>query len=159
MEQSVPWSHAIDLPVNVRSASQARHFVTGHLDEHDLSYLTGDVQLVVSELATNALVHAQTPFTVSLRELEQSVLLMVEDGTPTGPLSVAPRDLDVGGRGIRIVEALSRSWGVSVDAGGGKSVWAVFDTRSAYPRGAERVDRRGDPLGFQERTGSHPGWP
>lgn len=129
MERNVPWSHAIDLPVDVRSASQARHFVAGHLDEHDLSYLTDDVRIVVSELATNALVHAQTPFTVSLRELEQSVLLMVEDGTTTGPLVVAPRDLDVGGRGFRIVEFLSRSWGVSLDAVGGKSVWAVFDTR------------------------------
>ena len=129
MERKAPWSHALELPVTVGSASQARHFVLQHLADHDLSYLTDDVQLVVSELATNALVHAQTPFTVSLRALERSVLLMVRDGATSGPMVVAPRNLDLGGRGMMIVQGLSRDWGVSVDAGGGKSVWAVFDTQ------------------------------
>ena len=129
MECYAPWSYVIELQVHVRSASQARQFVAEHLAQHELSYLTDDVQLVVSELATNALVHARTPFTVSLKALERSVLLMVEDGSTVGPLFVAPRDLDVGGRGLRIVQVVSRDWGVSMDAGGGKSVWAVFDTR------------------------------
>lgn len=129
MECYVPWSYAVDLPVHVRSASQARHFVAEHLDQHDLSYLTDDVQLVVSELATNALVHARTPFTVSLEALERSVLLMVEDGSTGGPAQRDPQDREVGGRGLMIVQVLSRDWGVSVNAGSGKSVWAVFDTR------------------------------
>ena len=129
MECYVPWSYAVDLPVHVRSASQARHFVAEHLDQHDLSYLTDDVQLVVSELATNALVHAQTPFTVSLEALEKSVLLMVEDGSTCGPAQGDPQGGEVGGRGLMIVQVLSRDWGVSVNAGSGKSVWAEFDTR------------------------------
>ena len=129
MDQKAPWSHALELPVTVSSASQARHFVLRHLADHDLSYLTDDVQLVVSELATNALVHARTPFTVSLRALDRSVLLTVRDGAMSGPMVVAPRNLDLGGRGMMIVQGLSRDWGVSVDAGGGKSVWAVFDTQ------------------------------
>jgi anti-sigma regulatory factor (Ser/Thr protein kinase) len=129
MECYVPWSYAVDLPVHVRSASQARHFVAEHLDEHDLSYLTDDVQLVVSELATNALVHAQTPFTVSLEALGKSVLLMVEDGSTCAPAQGDPQDREVGGRGLMIVQVLSRDWGVSVNAGSGKSVWAVFDTQ------------------------------
>lgn len=129
MDRKAPWSHALELPVTVSSESQARHFVLRHLADHDLSYLTDDVQLVVSELATNALVHARTPFTVSLRALDRSVLLTVRDGAMSGPMVVAPRNLDLGGRGMMIVQGLSRDWGVSVDAGGGKSVWAVFDTQ------------------------------
>ena len=129
MDRKAPWSHALELPVTVGSASQARDFVLQHLADHDLSYLTDDVQLVVSELATNALVHARTPFTVSLRALDRSVLLTVRDGAMSGPMVVAPRNLDLGGRGMMIVQGLSRDWGVSVDAGGGKSVWAVFDTQ------------------------------
>jgi len=129
MEHYKPWSRSIDLPVERHSVSEARHFVATHLDRHDLSHLTDDVQLVVSELATNALVHARTPFTVMLRVSPETVRLTVLDGVTAGPLSVAPRDLDVGGRGISIVEALSRDWGVSVGTGGGKSVWAVFDAQ------------------------------
>jgi anti-sigma regulatory factor (Ser/Thr protein kinase) len=129
MECYVPWTYAVELPVHVRSVSQARHFVVERLDQHDLSYLVDDVQLVVSELATNALVHARTPFTVSLEALESSVLLMVEDGSTCGPSQGDPEVGAVGGRGLMIVQILSRDWGVSVDSGSGKSVWAVFDTR------------------------------
>jgi len=41
--------------------------VSRHLLAHDLADMVDDLQLVVSELATNAMLHAQTPFTVSLR--------------------------------------------------------------------------------------------
>ena len=133
LTRSTAWSHTIELPVDARSASDARRFVALHLAEHDLSDLIDDVQLVVSELATNALQHANTPFTVSVTALERSVLVMVVDGDTAEPVLLAHRDLDLGGRGIRLVEALSRSWGVSADAGGGKSVWAVFDIASPAP--------------------------
>jgi hypothetical protein len=98
MKPGKPWSHTTELPVLAASAFKARDFVGRHLIEHGLSYLTDDVQLVVSELATNALIHAQTPFTVTLQALGRSVLLMVKDGSTAGPLYVAARDLDVGGR-------------------------------------------------------------
>ena len=129
MEGFTPWSYAVELPVKVGSASRARHFVVQQLATHDLSYLADDVRLVVSELATNAVMHAQTPFTVCLSGREGAVLLMVRDGAASEPMLMAPRSLELGGRGLRIVQALSRDWGSSVDADGGKAVWAVFDTR------------------------------
>ena len=61
-------------------ASRARAFVRLHLGEHLLSYLTDDVDLVVSELATNAMVHARTTFRVSLQAFEATLLLEVEGG-------------------------------------------------------------------------------
>ena len=45
-----------------------------------LSHLVGDLQLVVSELATNAMVHAATSFEVTLTGSLESVLLEVLDG-------------------------------------------------------------------------------
>jgi hypothetical protein len=81
---------------------------------------------------------------VTLQALGRSVLLMVEDGSTVGPLFVASRDLDVGGRGIMIVQVLSRDWGVSVD-GGWRQV-GVGGVRHPVAPTARRV------------TGHLPGW-
>ena len=126
MEHDEASRHETKLPVEATSASRARGFVRERLDQHGLSYLRDDVQLVVSELATNSLVHAQTPFTVTLQVFEESVLLAVQDGSAAGPDVGSPRSLEVGGRGISIVQALSLAWGVTLVDGRGKSVWAEF---------------------------------
>ena len=85
------------------------------------------MELVVSELATNAVRHARTPFTVSLHAFEQTLMLEVEDGSWTEPCqAVRAKLLDVHGRGLSIVSLLSRDWGVDPHPGGGKSVWAEF---------------------------------
>lgn len=120
---ALPWSDELELAVQPVSASMARNFVRDHLVAHGMAHLTDDVTLVVSELVTNAMVHAQTPVKVSLHAFAQTLLLRVEDGSRTGPVLVAARVLDIGGRGLAIVALLSRAWGV-VDRtpGGGKSV-------------------------------------
>ena len=149
MERHALWSYSIYLPVNVSSASAARDFVVQHLADHELPHLTADVQLVVSELATNALTHAQTPFTVSLTAIERSVLLVVRDGAVARPLLGGRQGLEVGGRGMMIVEALSRDWGISAHADGGKSVWAEFATHR--PR---FLDEGSGATGVVTRSGS-----
>ena len=111
------------------SASRARAFDRLHLGEHLLSYLTDDVELVVSELATNAMVHARTPFRVCLQAFETTLLLEVEDRSQTGLVGVVAQVFDTGGRGVSIVKLLSRDWGVNARTGGGKSVWAEFGLR------------------------------
>ena len=120
------WSCAVELSVQPVSASMARDFVRHRLAEQGLTHLSDDVTLVVSELATNAMVHARTPFKVSLQAFEQTLLLEVEDGSRTGPVHVAARSLDLTGRGLTIVNLLSRDWGVDARQNGGKSVWAEF---------------------------------
>ena len=126
---SATWSCDIKLAAQPLSASRSRDFVRDHLAEHGLPHLIDDVQLVVSELATNAMVHARTPFKVTLHAFERTLLLEVEDGSQTGPCRVASRVLDTGGRGIAIVQLLSHDWGVDARTGGGKSVWAEFSLR------------------------------
>ena len=121
------WSYDIRLAIQPVSASRARDFVRHRLGEQGLAYLEDDVVLVVSELATNAMVHARTPFRVCLQAFELTLLLEVEDGCQTGPVLVAPQPLDTRGRGLAIVRLLSRDWGVNARVDGGKSVWAEFD--------------------------------
>lgn len=93
-----------------------------------MPFLVDDVELVTSELATNALVHARTHFAVSLAACSESVLLQVEDGSKAAPIRVvAAAPLDTSGRGITIVDLLSRDWGVTTRPDGCTSVWAAFD--------------------------------
>ena len=122
------WSHDTQLPAEAASSARARHFVVHHLLEHELPDLVDDVQLVVSELATNATVHAQTPFTVTLQASVGSVLLDVRDGSQSVPVLVTGALLDAGARGMTIVDLLSSGWGVTVYPDNGKSVWAAFRT-------------------------------
>ena len=129
MSAPTPWSHELELLGQPRSVCGARGFVTDVLTEHHLPLLVDDVRLVVSELATNALVHAHTAFTVKLRTaMGPAVVLEVGDGSCAGPVLVAATVLDTSGRGMAIVEALTQDWGIDVYEAGGKSVWAVFPT-------------------------------
>lgn len=119
------WSHDIELEAQPISASRSRDFVRHHLVEHALSHLSDDIELVVSELSTNAMVHAATSFEVSLHAFEQTLLLTVADGSRIGPSLDAAHVLDTSGRGLAIVNLLSRDWGVDTHTNG-KSVWAEF---------------------------------
>jgi hypothetical protein len=126
---STVWAHDTELPAHPDSASRARAFVGQHLTEHDLPDMANDLQLVVSELATNALTHARTPFTVTLAAFAHSVLLQVHDGSPRLPVLGAATSLDTSGRGLTVLDLLSSDWGVTSHADGGKTVWATFDNR------------------------------
>jgi anti-sigma regulatory factor (Ser/Thr protein kinase) len=121
------WAHRITLAPERQSVATARRFVGEHLTGHDLALLVDDVTLVASELATNAMRHAGTAFTVTITAFPDDVVLSVEDGSLTIPVLVAAGDEDVVGRGMAIVDVVSRDWGVVVDGAVGKSVWAAFD--------------------------------
>lgn len=129
MVHRVLWIHRCTFPAEARSASRTRDFVTQHLAEHELSYLGEDVRLVASELATNAMLHARTPFTVCLEELVRVVLLTVQDGSPSAPQTADPTMMDTQGRGLLLVDHASHDWGVTLGPGASKLVWVEFVTR------------------------------
>jgi anti-sigma regulatory factor (Ser/Thr protein kinase) len=123
------WMHQVELPGEARSVGLARSFVKDLLLAHGLAALVPDVRLVASELATNAIVHAATVFTVTVSGVGAVLLLEVRDGSRAGPVLAATIDgLATNGRGIAIVRELSRAWGVDRNTSGGKTVWAEFDT-------------------------------
>lgn len=124
------WSHETVLAAEPVSAALARDFVCLHLVAHHLLHLVEDVRLVVSELATNAVAHAQTSFSVTLSSANGTVLLAIQDESAAAPVRSAPDVMDVSGRGLMIVEVLSHKWGTSPDGHGFKSVWASFPERT-----------------------------
>jgi anti-sigma regulatory factor (Ser/Thr protein kinase) len=95
----------------------------------DMGALAEPGVLIASELATNAVVHAQTASRVVLllMYVAGTVRLEVRDDDPVNlPVRRNPAYSDIGGRGLVVVEALSQRWGVRVvDAS--KSVWAELD--------------------------------
>ena len=122
------WLHEVTLAPAPESVPAARRFVQGHLEAHDLPVLVDDVTLVVSELATNAVAHAGTPFSVSLTAVVGTVFLEVRDGAGARPVLVGSHVLDEAGRGVAIVDVVSREWGVVAHSNTGKSVWAAFSS-------------------------------
>jgi anti-sigma regulatory factor (Ser/Thr protein kinase) len=123
---AVHWSHTTRLDATPVSASRSRAFVTHHLLGHGLGHLADGVRLVVSELATNALVHADTAFNVTLSADDHTVLLTVRDESESLPARRAAQVTDASGRGLQLVDVVSTDWGVSTDGSGAKSVWASF---------------------------------
>jgi serine/threonine-protein kinase RsbW len=89
-----------------------------------------DVELVVSELATNAVQHARTDFRLRVSVLPGSVLVRVDDrrrGGPFGSREASPADAS-GGRGLALVASLADEWGV-YPRSDGTCVWAVVADR------------------------------
>ena len=122
------WSYETTLAAEPVSAPRARAFVCRHLIKHRAAYLVDPVRLVVSELATNAIVHGRTSFTVTLSGVDHTVRLAVRQES-TVPQVLAQVHRDLGSRASRIVELVSSDWGGVTDGPTSHTVWASFDLR------------------------------
>ena len=129
--------------------ASVRHTIGGWLREWGLARLVEDVQLVASELITNAVLHAGGEIVVVLQRQGDGVRVVVRDGRPeavpvlgTLPLLGRLGDDDVDqvtrsafegtttGRGLLLVDAFADAWGVAVEPGS-KEVWAELGTGRA----------------------------
>jgi len=135
------WSHETRFSAEPTSAAQARAFVSQHLLGHGMPHLVDDIELVVSELATNAVRHAGSRFTVTVDVTGGAVLVTVSDPSSALPFPVQASPLHDSGRGLGIVAELSASWGVTPEPHGGKSVWALI--APALPDGLGQGDGSG----------------
>ena len=109
------------LDTDPTAARASRRFVTSLLDESD-SAITSDIQLLVSELVTNAVIHASSDPRLEVRISSEIVRVEVYDADPS---PAVPRDPDVerpGGRGLLLIAKLANSWGSEL-VEGGKVVW------------------------------------
>ncbi|MEI5011649.1 SpoIIE family protein phosphatase [Streptomyces sp. PmtA] len=112
----------VDEPAAVRTARQV---AARQLSEWGLEHLVTNVELVVSELVTNAIRHGEGPS--RLRLIQHQVLTCeVTDGSTSHPRPRHPDTLDENGRGLFLVAQLSRRWG-SRSGADGKVVWAEQD--------------------------------
>ncbi|MFK8907118.1 SpoIIE family protein phosphatase [Streptomyces sp. YS-3] len=106
---------------------RARRLARRALDRWGLEELTDSVELLVSEVVTNAVRYAERP--VTLRLLRTDVLRCeVGDDSPQLPRQRRARDTDEGGRGLFLVNRLARRWGAT-RLSGGKVVWFELPTR------------------------------
>ena len=109
------------------------------LDGHGAGGLGDCVRLIVSELATNAVLHARTPFYVRVTRDDHMLRLEVRDGSRAVPERqvVAPDALT--GRGLALVEIYSDRWG-SEPRTDGKVVWCELDLPwKGLPDGVSRT--------------------
>lgn len=112
------------------SVSAARRYAAARAAELGREQLQDDVRTLVSELASNAVLHARTPFRVALLPRDSGLTLTVADGAATRPrLRRHGDDGSTTGRGLHIVAAVSARWGVTPaqDGTGGKVTWCELD--------------------------------
>ena len=89
------------------------------------------VELMVSELASNAVRHGRSAFVLRVELDDQRVRVEVSDSGRGTPVVQSPDLLEVSGRGLHIVSVLATDWGVTPRPGG-KAVWFSLDlTRGA----------------------------
>ena len=85
-----------------------------------------DLELVTSELATNAVLHARTPFEVRVLAAPDCLRVEVTDRSPTLPVIKDHGTEAPTGRGLKILDAIADRWGVE-PTDGGKVVWFEVD--------------------------------
>jgi anti-sigma regulatory factor (Ser/Thr protein kinase) len=103
------------------SVGAARRFVTGVISDAPTE-AQDSIAVMVSELSTNALLHATGGFDVVVDRSEDSVAISVIDRGDGTPVLQSPKFSEPHGRGLRIVAALSDDWGISATPDG-KAVW------------------------------------
>lgn len=84
--------------------------------------------LLVSELVTNAILHARTAVVVCVRHQGGRVRIEVHDSSGLTPRLHGFSGTSATGRGLQLLEGLAKRWGVEPDAEGvGKTVWCEVD--------------------------------
>jgi anti-sigma regulatory factor (Ser/Thr protein kinase) len=115
---------ALELPPTTDSVPLARRFVRQLLADGDSAADVDTASLLVTEIVTNAVLHARTPVTVTVEGSSDLVRVEVHDGSPLHPRIHAFSATSATGRGLRLLDKLARRWGVEPDAdSGGKVVW------------------------------------
>ncbi|MDT0411967.1 MULTISPECIES: ATP-binding protein [unclassified Streptomyces] len=132
-------SYSERLPRTPEAVGQARRLVTLVLAVWGLSQLTDDAALLVSELATNAVLHARgDEIRVSVDRLSAArVRVSVADESgEAAPRREAGGAYDESGRGLFLVGALARAAGTAVTPLG-KRVWAELEAGSGRDSGGQ----------------------
>ena len=114
-------SQKIELTGDVASCSRARRFV-GETLAQAADDLRANASLLISEVVTNAVLHASGPVTVEVLQKDNAYRIVVSDGSRTPPTEKDYRTDDATGRGLQLLECLTATWGWN-RTGTGKVVW------------------------------------
>jgi anti-sigma regulatory factor (Ser/Thr protein kinase) len=126
----------VSLLARPSAARDARRWVCARLVELRLEPLADAVELLTSEVVTNALIHAGTPMVLRLRPQGAGVEVEVEDGSSLPPARRHYSSTATTGRGVEVLDSLADEWGWRADPVGktvwfrvqrAREVWAPFD--------------------------------
>ena len=123
---------SLTLAADLSTISQARQFLRAALDEWAVDGYDMAAPQVLTELATNAALHARSAYTVHLRLEPGALLVEVTDSSPVLPQQRHYGTGATTGRGIALVEALSDTWGVQ-SSPTGKTVWCRVSSDDRLP--------------------------
>jgi anti-sigma regulatory factor (Ser/Thr protein kinase) len=108
------------LPPEPASAGAARRFVADVLKSCSIDLEL--VSLLVSELVSNVVLHAHTPFEIEVRARGEHIRVSVSDGSPVMPSVKQYAPDSVTGRGLTMIDLTAERWGIDENAHG-KAVW------------------------------------
>jgi anti-sigma regulatory factor (Ser/Thr protein kinase) len=117
--------YRLPLPPHAIASRQAHKVLEWALSDwrvHDSP--ADDAHIVLGELVTNALAHSMDVFGLALRLHGDQIHIEVWDRTDATPEIRQLDELAINGRGMFLVDALSKEWGVRPERAGGKTVWA-----------------------------------
>jgi anti-sigma regulatory factor (Ser/Thr protein kinase) len=112
----------LELPALPPSVAEARRAARAACRAWGVPHAAEDVALAVSELVTNAVVHAGTPLLLAMELDGGDLTVAVSDGSQGMPWRLPPSPTREGGRGMAIVTELGATSGV-VRTVLGKTVW------------------------------------
>lgn len=118
------------LPAAVEAPALARRATRDALASWRVAHLEDTALLIVSELVTNVVLHAQTPAAFMMLRLETArgvLRIEIQDADPSWPEPRTPASLDESGFGFVLVAALAGQWGIQ-ETPSGKAVWVELDT-------------------------------
>lgn len=121
------------LPAHLRSAGEARNLVRSTLDGWTDGDRIDDIVLCVSELVTNAVVHAASSPQIVVQVRPGVIHVEVSDASDVLPEPREAAPADTSGRGMSILSGFSDRWGSLRRSGGGKTVWFDVARTSARP--------------------------
>jgi anti-sigma regulatory factor (Ser/Thr protein kinase) len=102
---------------------QARQAISELLARSGRTDLGADAAVLVSELVTNAVLHASGPITISAAYLDSILRVEVHDtDTQLLPALRKPSASDKTGRGLHLVALLADRWAI-VPTPAGKTIW------------------------------------
>ena len=146
----------VRLGPDARDVARGRRFLIEQCRRWGCHDIMEDALVVVTELVTNALIHAGSRCELRARLASGILRLEVRDPGQGVPDPRTAGAQDESGRGLLLVSALCRAWGVDA-AGPGKVVWA--ELMSAAQPGDQPTGTRTVSGGAPRRLLGRPGWP